>query len=212
VTDLLVFPVGLLVGTYYDEGDAEGRHHEIRRGGNVHDLTDTELAAWVAAHGAPDEIADTPWTDTALLRHLHAQNVPRPAPLVDGLLRRKLLVELSPGTDDAVTFAHTHRVVPTMVGLGNSPEAPWLYSIGQLGQERIQVSRPVFELWTWGHLDRDLWHACEELAALEKIAQERAGDSDPAGGPAEILDGFLGTLHGLLNAQAAYIEPVETPA
>jgi hypothetical protein len=204
MTELLVFPVGLLVGTYYSRNDAEGHHHEIRSGGKIHELTDTELVAWIGAHGAPDELAGVTWTDTELLRHLTAQRVPKPAPLVDGLLDRRLLVELAPGTDDAVTFARTHRVVPTMLGLGNSAEQPWLYSIGQIGRERIQVSRLVFELWAWGHVDGDLWRACEQLAALEK-----ATDDSPADGPAEILDGFLTTLHGLLNAQAAYIDPVD---
>lgn len=202
MTDPLVFPVGLLVGTYQDPGDADGHHHEIRRGAQIHELTDTEFVAWMFAHGAPDG-ADGPWTEPALLRHLTAQRLPRPSALVDGLLDRRLITEVSP--DDAVTFARTHRVVPTMLGLGNSPDEPGLYSIGLLGQERIRVSRLVFELWTWSHLDEDLWHACETIAALEKAP----GDAPPADGPAEILAGFLGTLHGLLNAQAAYVDPVD---
>jgi hypothetical protein len=85
-----------------------------------------------------------------------------------------------------------------MLGLGNLPDQPWLYSIGLMGQERIRVSRLVFELWAWGHLDGNLWRACETLAKLET-----------ADGPAEFLDGFLHTLHGLLNAQAAYLDTVE---
>lgn len=200
MTDGLVFPVGHLMGTYHDDND--GHHHEVRRGGEVHELTDHELTAWMSAHGAPDDLADTTWTDTELVRFLNANRVPRPAPLVDTLLDRKLLVEVTPGTDTAVAFARAHRVVPTMHGLGNSAEAPWLYSIGLMGQERIRVSRLVFELWAWSHVDRDLWHGCETLAALEK--------ADPqASSPTDVLDGFLATLHGLLGAQVAFIDTVE---
>lgn len=203
MTGALVLPVGQLVGTYHDPDDPEGHHHEVRTGGQIHELTDTELVTWVFAHGAPDGQADdSPWTTAALLRHLTAQAVPGPAALVDALFDRRLLTEVRPATDGAVTFARTHRVVPTMLGLGNSPGQPWLYSIGLIGRERIRVSRLVFELWAWGHLDRDLWRACDALAALEKA------DGGVAA-PGEVLDGFLHTLHGLLNAQAAYIDTVE---
>jgi hypothetical protein len=206
MTGALVLPVGQLVGTYYDPADAEGHHHEVRTGGRIHELTDTELVTWIFAHAAPDDLADDgPWTTAALLRHLTAQGVPQPPTLVDGLFGRGLLTEVAPGTDGAVTFARGHRVVPTMLGLGNSPEEPWLYSIGLIGRERIRVSRLVFELWAWGHRDDDLWHACDALAALEKAAF----DEDADDGPAHILDGFLGTVHGLLNAQAAYVDTVE---
>lgn len=201
MTDLLVFPVGHMVGTYHDDTDAEGHHHEVRRGGQIHELTDHELVAWMLAHGDPDGVNDEPWTDTHLVRNLHARQVPRPAPLVDGLLDRRLLVEFAPGTDTATDFARAHRVVPTMHGLGNSPTEPWLYSIGLIGQERIRVSRPVFEVWAWSHLDPSLWHGCETFAGLQK---ETGGDAT-----AEVLEGFLATLHGLLGAQVAYIDTVE---
>lgn len=207
MTGALVLPVGQLVGTYHDPADAEGHHHEVRIGGQIHELTDTELVTWVSAHAAPDERADGlaengPWTTAALLRQLTAQGVPQAATLVDTLFDRRLLAEVTPGGDGAVAFARAHRVVPTMLGLGNLPDQPWLYSIGLMGQERIRVSRLVFELWAWGHLDGDLWQACDTLAALEKADGEVAG-------PAEVLEGFLHTLHGLLNAQAAYLDTVE---
>ncbi|GAA1030193.1 hypothetical protein GCM10009557_21340 [Virgisporangium ochraceum] len=203
MTEALVLPVGQLVGTYHDPADAGGHHHEVRVGGQIHELTDTELVTWVSAHAAPDDrVDDGPWTTAALLRQLTTQGVPRPAALVDTLFDRRLLTEVVPGGDGAVTFARAHRVVPTMLGLGNLPDQPWLYAIGLMGQERIRVSRLVFELWAWGHLDENLWHACDALAALEKADGEVAG-------PAEVLEGFLHTLHGLLNAQAAYLDTVE---
>ena len=204
----LVFPRGLLVGTYHDDGDPDGGHHEIRLGGRIHDLTAPELAAWMFAHGqARESDDDTPWTTRELLRFMAEQQVPKPAPLVDSLLHRGLLVEVTEDSDGMVAFAGTHRVVPILHGLGNSPEEPWLYSIGMLGRERIQVSRLVFDVWAWGHLDDNLWRACELIAELEAAN----GDPDPsATKPAGVLAGFLSTLHGLLGAQAAFIEIVDT--
>lgn len=200
----LIFPLGKLVGTYHDGG----RHHEVRVGNRVENLADTDLVAWLCAHGqpaavpagddaAPDE--PTPLTAPALLRFLARQpGFPKPAPVVDALSERGLLVEVGRSADGLAAFARAHRVVPTMQGLGNTPEDPWMYSIGVLGQERIQVSRLVFEIWAWSHRDDNLWRACEVIAALE---------GDDVTGPADVVAGFVSGLHGLLDAQAAYIDP-----
>lgn len=208
----LVFPRGLLVGAYHNDGDPDSDsdrgHHEVRLAGRVHDLTAAELAAWMFAHGPADgSDNDDPFTTRTLLNVMADQQVPRPAPLVDSLLRRGLLVEVTRDNDGLVAFAGAHRVVPTLHGLGNSPDEPWLYSIGLPGQARIQVSRLVFDVWAWSHLDDTLWRACELIAELEAAD----GDTDPATTkPVGVLTGFVSTLHGLLGAQAAYLEPAET--
>jgi hypothetical protein len=64
----------------------------------------------------------------------------------------------------------------------------------------------VFDLWAWGHLDANLWLACESFAKLEL-----AGDDadEVTTDPARVLAGFLATLPGLLGAQAAYIDTAE---
>jgi hypothetical protein len=145
------------------------------------------------------------WTPTALERHLAGLQIAEPASLVAALLERGFLVEVAPGTGAAVEFARGHRAVPTMYGLGNSPEEPWLYSIGLFGQEMLQVARPVFELWAWGHLDGDLWRACESFAEQERAA---GGTEPEVCDPAQVLAGFLGALHGLLNVQAIHLDTV----
>jgi hypothetical protein len=197
----LIFPVGLLVGTYHDAGPAR-HHHEIRLGPKVHECTDQELAAWAFAHGPPED-AEPPWTGAALVRHLADLGIAGPASTVAGLIGRGLLVELAPRTEAATAFARSHRVVPSMYGLGNSAAEPWLYSIGLLGHEVVKVDRPVFEVWAWSDTDTDLWRACETFAAGEVAA---GGTEPEVTEPASVLAGFLGTLHGLLSAQAAYLD------
>jgi hypothetical protein len=199
----LIFPVGLLVGTYHDAGPAR-HHHEIRLGAKVHECTDPELAAWAFAHGPP-EGAEPQWTGAALVRHMAGLAIADPAATVAGLIGRGLLVELAPGTGAATAFARSHRVVPSMYGLGNSAAEPWLYSIGLLGHEVIRVDRPVFEVWAWSDTDADLWRACETFAAGEVAA---GGTEPEVTEPADVLAGFLGTLHGLLSAQAAHLDTV----
>jgi hypothetical protein len=201
----LLFPIGLLTGTFPDE--AGEHHHEIRRGGKIHELTDAELAAWAFSHGPPEAIAnvDPHWTKDAVEERLRGTGIAETAAIVDGLLGRGLLVEAPVAGDRAVAFARAHRAVPIMYGLGNSPEEPSRYSIGPLGHEVAQVSWPVYELWAWAHLDGDLWRGCEAFAEQERAA----GGTDPiVSDAAQVLAGFLGMLHGLLNAQAVYLDPV----
>lgn len=204
---LLVFPIGMLAGTFHDSDPAR-RHHEIRLGAKVHECSDHELAAWAFAHGPP-EGAESPWTGAALVRHLASLGIPDPASVVAGLRGRGLLAELAPGTDAATAFARSHRIVPSMYGLGNSADEPWLYSIGLLGHEVIRVDRPVFELWAWSDTEPHLWRACESFATGEVAA----GVTEPeVTEPGRVLTGFLGTLHGLLSVQAAYLDTVEVAA
>ena len=208
----LVFPIGLLVGTFHNAAPAR-HHHEIRLGAKVHECTDSELAAWAFAHapleGVEEEPAGdgpAPWTAAALVRHLAGLDIPDAASLVAGLLGRGLLAELVPGTESATAFARSHRLVPSMYGLGNSADEPWLYSIGLLGHEVIRVDRPVFELWAWADTEPDLWRACESFATEEAAA---GGTEPDVTEPERVLAGFLGTLHGLLSVQAAHLDTVE---
>ena len=199
----LLFPIGLFVGTFPD--GASGHHHEIRRGAKVQEISDPDLAGWAFAHGAPDAASGTDqWWDRATVeRQLRERGIERATDIVDGLLTRGLLAEVPTEGPAAVAFARAHRVVPTLYGLGNSAEHPWRYSIGLLGQELVQVGWPVFEIWAWGDIDGDLWRACESFARQERDA----GAADPTtGDPALVLAGFLRALHGLLNAQAAYLD------
>jgi hypothetical protein len=201
----LVFPIGLLCGTFPDQ--TGGHYHEIRRGGKVHELSNSELAAWAFAHGPPNSSVDTGWTRSEVEQRLRAtgvDEVDEPATIVAGLLERGLMVEAPTEGDPAVAFARAHRAVPIMYGLGNSPEEPWRYSIGPLGHEVGQVTWPVFHLWAWGHLEPDLWRGCETFAEQERAT----GGTDPVvSDPARVLAGFLGMVHGLLNAQAVYLDP-----
>jgi hypothetical protein len=206
--DALVLPLGAMVGTYHDDGDVDGHHHEVRRGGSVQELTDADLAGWAFAHGPPDLEFGRPWTREAVEEHLRSLGMPEPEGIMRRLIDRDLVTEVRPGTDAAATFARSHRVIPTMYGLGNSAEEPWLYGIGPLGLELIQVSRPIFELWAWSHLDEDLWRACETFARLER---EGGGTDSEIADPDQVLAGFLNSLHGLLTVQAAYVDPIVRP-
>lgn len=202
---LSLVPIGLFVGTFAHGHDASDQHHEIRRGPQVHEVSDDDLVAWLGAHGTDGSADGAPPSRTMLEHELAEQGIAAPTSVIDRLLDWRLLAEVPREGAPAVEFARAHRAVPAMYGLGNSPEVPELYSIGLIGYEVIQVSRPVFELWSWGDVDGDLWSACESFAEQERVA----GGTDPElCEPALVLGNFLAALAGLLSAQAVYLDTI----
>lgn len=114
----------------------------------------------------------------------------------DGLLSRGLLAD----TTDQVTFASGHRLLPLALGLGNTPEEPWLFSAGLLYEPMVAMTGPLYDLWQWAHLSPDLWSACREAAAVAVQAGMTASEQTD---PTEILSGALAVLPELLTAKVA---------
>lgn len=200
----LVFPVGHFGGTFFGADDPDERHHEVRLAAAVLDLSDEELRVWALAHGIPDDVQTRPWTRTTIAEVARSADLRDVDLVLDGLRDRGLIAEVAaPDQADLRRFASSHQVIPLMTGLGNSPDEPWLYSIGLPGLAVLQSSRPIYSLLVWGHLDYDLWSACQTYADVERAA----GAADPVEtDPAQVLAGFVATLHGLLSVNACYLD------
>lgn len=114
----------------------------------------------------------------------------------DDLLALGLLAD----TDDQVAFASEHRLLPLALGLGNTPDEPWVFSAGLLYQPLVGMTGPLYDLWQWAHLSPDLWTACREAAAV--AVQAGATDAEQTD-PAAVLAGALATVPHLLAARVA---------
>ena len=148
----------------------------VRRGATVHELTEQQLGTWVGAYGSPDAAPDTE------------------------LIGMGLLAEVTPGTDEALGFARTHRLVPLMLGLGNAVDDPSMFEIGFRGQAFVQVNPTIYDLWHWSAMDDTLWATCQSAA---DVASRSTGvDTDPGA----LLDTLLGSLHLLLARNAACLD------
>ncbi len=166
-----------------------------------------ERTVWACAHGVPDQLeAGRPWTREALLEavraHLPDADV---ATIIDDLLGRDVLAEVNPGTQQAIDFASKYRLIPLMLGLGNTPEEPWEYRIGLVSAPLVSVSGTVYHMWEWSHLYKSLWDSCRKLAKI------REGHTDPPAtaeqrDPEAILTEILGSLHHLLAPGCAYLD------
>lgn len=211
----LIFPIGQYVGALYHTVGTQDRDQMIMAGGQVVKVSDDELAIWLLARGVPEEIEKGPWTRTALVETATQAGIATPAEVVERLSAQGLLAETYPGSQHSIEFAEAYRLIPTMLGLGNSAKEPWLYSIGFFEQPVLSVAPEIYRMWEWAHIDNSLWAACHAYADISK----RAGATEPDETiPEQVLAGFLGATHALLTSSAAYLdlalldEPVERPA
>lgn len=199
----LIFPIGCYTGTMYEDPYTVDRHHNVMVGAQLLQLNDEQLAVWLLARGVPEQVTDRPWTRPTLRDEAAKAGIANVEQVLAGLTADGLVVETTPGTEHSVDFAESYRFVPLMLGLGNTSEEPWLYRIGFFQQPVISVAGEVYGMWEWAHVDNNLWAACHAYADTSK----RAGSSDPDDTvPERVLTGFLGAIHPLLTASAAYLD------
>ena len=199
----LIVPIGHYVGAFFPTPGSPEHYQQVRVGADLVRLSDEQFRAWGLAHGLLDQLDSTPWTRSALLAAAAQAGLADAESLVAGLVGDGLLVEVSPGTAGAVEFGRRFRLVPLMLGLGNSPQEPWLYSVGFLDQPIVKMVSVLYDLWEWSHLDTDLWAACHGAATTAR----RAGITDPEQSePEKLLTGLLESLHTLLAPNAAYLD------
>ncbi|HEX3816499.1 MAG TPA: hypothetical protein VHX59_26960 [Mycobacteriales bacterium] len=194
----LILPIGQQVGARFQTGQLVVAQ-QVRCGGKFHDLTERQAEVWQLAHGVPEEIdGQTPWQRSSVEQRLAGGGA-----IIDELTGLGLLVEVTPGTAEAAEFARAHRLVPLMLGLGNSANDPDTFGIGFLSQPVLQVSHAIYDVWQWSTMDDSLWNTCENATDVAR----RAGSTDPEAIETErLLTGILGSLHALLASSAGYLD------
>jgi hypothetical protein len=199
----LIFPIGHYIGAFYPTPGGTDHYQQVRIGADVLRLSDKEFAVWGTAHGVPERVEVAPWTKSELIAAARDAGVRDPGSIIAEFLAAGTLVEVAAGTPSAVTFASEHRLVPLMLGLGNTPEEPWLYAIGFLDQPIVKTRSILYDLWEWAHLDTDIWAACHGAAGTAR----KAGVTDPEqNDPHALLTGLVESLHTLLGPNAAYLD------
>lgn len=199
----LLFPIGHCIGAYHDLPASDDHFTQVRVGAKINRLDDEQFAIWGLAHGVAGRPPEESWNRQSVLAVARRAGIGRAEEILESLVDDGLLVEATPGTDSAVDFARRHRLVPLMLGLGNTAEEPWIYSVGLLGMPVVQVSAMAYDLYEWAHLDANLWAACEAAAATAV----RVGIDDPmATDPLQMLHALVGTLHVMLSPNAAFLD------
>ena len=201
----LVFPLGHQMGPFHSHRDAPPSYWVIRLGWDsplLHAQDDADV--WALAHGLPDHVHTVPWTRSVIRDVAQRSGIDDSDRVLDGLLDRGLVAELTPGSPAALDFAGAHRVQSLLLGLGGVPDRPGVDGIGLLGMPALaQVASRAYEFWQWAHLWPTLADAAGGLAEL--AAQDP--DHDPADAdPDAVLDRVFRQLHTLLSGHAVYLD------
>ncbi|MEE6258881.1 hypothetical protein [Plantactinospora sonchi] len=199
----LLFPVGHYLGAVYPGAEEPPAYHRLRVGDSVVRLfSEEEFGLWVLAHGLPGRPVDQPWTLAALAESVRRRDGRDVTPLLHELLAEGALAEVTPGTGDAVAFAHAHRFRSLLTGLGMSPDDPERFLLGLLGRPLAMVDEPTYELWQWAPLHASIWDVCRALAEVDPGPGGRPGD------PELRLTEVLGRLQVLIASSAGYLDEV----
>lgn len=194
---LQVYPLGQLIGVR-----AVVDQFDVRLGASLHSLTAAEFGVWAMAHGPADHVP-RPWTPEALAGQAAAVGLPDCAQRLARLEEEGLVALAAPGTTSAQALAERVRMVPQVLGLGNSAEAPDAYSVGLPGRPLAVLSAAAYDLFEWAHMETSLWRACEGAAATAA----RVGIADTtATDPGALLASLLGDLHRLLTPNAVHLD------
>ena len=199
----LLLPIGHLLGASYPQLGSTEHSVLLRVGPETVTLDDEQFTAWGLAHGLPGRTADEPWTRRELEATATQRGLGRLGPAIDALLADRVLVEVAPSGAEAVEFARQHRMLPLVLGLGNSAAEPEVWQVGLLGQPLAAMTSWVFDLFEWAHLDTDLWTACQAAARTALLVGR---DELRATDPHALLDSLLQNLHQLLTVDAVCLD------
>jgi hypothetical protein len=201
----LIFPIGHYLGASFRPGAVEPDGRILRIGWDIYRLDDdAQLGVWALAHGVPGGTDTAPWTRATTEGAARASGFADAASVLDELLAKDLLVEITPGTSDAIEFAQVTRLRSLLLGLGNTPDDRRRYGIGlTAAHPTVRVPLFTYELWKWGHACDSLWHAVQIMARAGRDAgSDDQQDIDPEG----ILTRCLAALQVLIGHGAAYLD------
>jgi hypothetical protein len=202
--DPLIFPIGHYLGASFRAAGADAEFHVVRVGWDVYKLRGNEqLAVWALAHGLPDAGTQdaAPWTRGAVEAAARSGGIRDVAGTMAELLGQDLLIEVRPGTPDAVDFARACRTRSMLIGLGNTLDDPLHYAIAAFeSAPPVRVDAFTYELWKWGHGCDSLWHACHVMTAAGDPADPDQVD------PERVLSRCLRSIQVLLANGAVYLD------
>ncbi|MBO0829401.1 MAG: hypothetical protein J2P24_16635 [Streptosporangiales bacterium] len=210
---MVIVPVGMMLGEYFRPGgepSSAPEHWHISVGGYAEHLTNDEVKVWAAAMLEPETQARLEGTREALERTVGTRAegaVADPAPVVDRLLDRGLLVEFDPVDGDLEAFARRHRLFPLGVGMGNTQDDPLVYRIAVGNQARIGVNGDVYALWSNSLYFLNLWESCEQFAK-EMNANAPAGEHIPELDTDTVTRGLAANIPLLVSSECAFLDPI----
>lgn len=207
----VIVPVGFRLGYEFFEVDParfDDEELRVHFGDQLLELPDDEAVAWSAAFDDPLRHAEHEVTRESLEADLRDHPlVGDPADVVGRLLDRGLLVEFEPVEGPLEDLFRSVQLYPLGEGLGNSPDDPTMYRIGNRGETWLAVHPEVYLIWSYSLTGRSLWSACADLA--EGYDEDLRPGEEPAGFTAEEFARDVAVvLPALIATRCAFIDPL----
>jgi hypothetical protein len=194
---LQVYPIGQLIRVRA----AEDEFH-VRVGADLQRLSAADFSVWAMAHGPADHVP-RPWTGDELADQARTVGLADAPDRLARLYETGLVALAAAGTPSGLALAQRVRMVPLVLGLGNSAANPDAYSVGLPGRPLAVLSAAAYDLFEWSTMETSLWRACQGAAATAA----RVGIEDPlASDPEAVLAALLADLHRLLTPNAVCLD------
>jgi hypothetical protein len=194
---LQVYPIGQLIRVRA----AEDEFH-VRVGADLQRLSAADFSVWAMAHGPADHVP-RPWTGDELADQARTVGLADAPDRLARLFETGLVALAAAGTPSGLALAQRVRMVPLVLGLGNSAANPDAYSVGLPGRPLAVLSAAAYDLFEWSTMETSLWRACQGAAATAA----RVGIEDPlASDPEAVLAALLADLHRLLTPNAVCLD------
>jgi hypothetical protein len=129
-----------------------------------------------------------------------------PAPIVDRLIERGLLLEFDPVDGPMEKIFTQYSLQPVAEGLGATAKNPLGYRIGHNGKPAVEVDETVFFLWAFSQTRESLWDACTYFA--DESERVELGEETLDRTPEEIARNVAVNIPLLISNTCAVIHPV----
>lgn len=200
-----ILPVGKPLGACFPAAEPpaeEPEFYEVHLANEVETLSALEWFVYCGAYGDPDQhadhLVDRDWVIKSLSNEISASKI---SAEIDTLLGRGLLIEANLRGNSAVDILTGYRLVPTGVGISNSPEDPSLRWIGQRGEGMLGIPQLSFLVWAFSYRTPSMWDCCtmftENPESVDGATAEDMG--------AQIAD----SLPSIVSLELGYLEPAD---
>ena len=201
-----ILPVGKPLGARFPSTDPpteEPEFYEVQVGSDVLELSPLEWFVYAGSYGDPDEhadhLVDRDWLIKNLSDEISASKI---SAEIDTLLSRGLLVEANLRGNSAVNVLTGYRIVPTGIGISNSPEDSDLRWIGQRGEAMLGIPQLSFLVWAFSYRMGSMWECCAAFGQNPEAVDDATADDLGA----QIAD----SLPSIISLELGFLEPAET--
>lgn len=202
---LSILPIGKPLGACFPAVDPpaeEPEFYEVHIGNEVERLTPLEWFVYCGAYAEPDlhsdHLVDRDWLIKQLSSEVSESKI---SSEIDGLINRGLLLEANLRGNSHVDVLTGYRLVPTGVGVSNSPEDPGLRWIGQRGEAMLGLPQLSFLVWAFSYRTHSMWD-CGAMFADNPDSVDGATAEDIG---AQIAD----SLPSIISMELGYLEPAD---